>query len=351
MSLLEHETVLVRRGERSGLPLIIAVHSTTLGQAIGGCRLWHYLDWRHGLDDALRLSEAMTLKCAAAELPFGGGKAVIALPAGTNLSPERRRAVMLDLGDLVDSLGGRYGTGEDVGTTAEDMWVVRERTESAYCLPRVHGGIGEPSEPTAVGVFAALASTCARLFGTESLAGRRCTVIGLGQVGSRLARLLHEAGAELIVTDVDSSKKELAHELSASWTEPHHAISEHTDVLIPAALGGLLTEDAVAALSCRAIVGPANNQLAGERVADLLRERGIVWAPDFVVNAGGAIYAATVDILGGAVEDAVAEVQRIGPRLTRIFDEADALGLTPYAAATRRARERISSARRTGCGR
>ena len=143
--MLEHERVAIAVGERSALPVIVAVHSTVLGQAVGGCRLWRYRDWRDALEDALRLSEAMTLKCALAGLALGGGKSVIALAPDSELTAERRRAAMLDLGDAVDAFGGSYGVGEDVGTTAEDMLIARERTPYAYCLPESQGGAGEPS--------------------------------------------------------------------------------------------------------------------------------------------------------------------------------------------------------------
>src|SRR5580700_9976194 len=266
--MLEHERVEIVVGERSGLPVIVAVHSTALGQAVGGCRLWRYRDWRDALDDALRLSEAMTLKCALANLPLGGGKSVIALSPESELTPERRRSAMLDLGDAVDTFGGTYGVGEDVGTTAEDMLIARERTRYAYCLPESEGGAGEPSEPTAEGVRAAIAVTLEQAFGTGEVSGRRIAIIGLGQVGSRVARRLAASGADLLVCDIDASKRRLAEELGASWIDPETALQADVDLLVPAALGGLLTRASVPALRCAAIAGPANNQLAEEGVAD-----------------------------------------------------------------------------------
>lgn len=341
----EHEQVVVQTGTRSGQALIVAVHSTALGPAAGGCRLWGYQDWRDGLTDALRLSEAMTLKCAAAELALGGGKTVIALRAGQVLSPEERRAVFLDLGDLVESFGGRYKTGEDVGTTADDMWVARERTEHALCLPPAHGGTGEPSEPTAVGVFTSIEILNQRLFGTDDLSGRRVTIVGLGQVGQRLATRLAARRADLTVTDIDARKQSVASDLGAAWVDPAEAPLVPTDFLVPAALGGLLTPDLVPKLQCTAVVGPANNQLSEPEVADLLAARGITWAPDFVVNAGGAIHGALVDIGGCSVEHGLEQAALIGQRLDRILDEAQTAGVTPYAAAVAFARERVAKAR------
>jgi leucine dehydrogenase len=344
MTELRHEQIVVTRGVRSLLPIIVAVHSTALGQAAGGCRLWRYPTWRDGLDDALRLSEAMTLKSSLAGLPLGGGKSVIALPLDHELSAEQRRAVMLDLGDVVESFGGRFGVAEDVGTTADDMLIVAERTRFAYCLPTSEGGVGEPSEPTAVGVYAAIRATCEHLFGTPVPAGRRFVIVGLGQVGSRLARRLAADGAVLTVTDIDERKRALAAELHASWVSPTDATALPTDILVPAALGGLVTAAVVDQLQCRAVVGPANNQLASDDVADLLAARGIVWAPDFLVNAGGVIFGALADAGGLAPAEAMVRVKEVGATLKRIYTMARGDAVTPYAAAVKLARDRVAAA-------
>jgi leucine dehydrogenase len=340
---LEHERVVITVGERSGLPVIVAVHSTVLGQAVGGCRLWRYPDWRDALDDALRLSEAMTLKCALAGLALGGGKSVIALTSDDELPRERRRAAMLDLGDPVAGFEGTYGVGEDVGTTAEDMLIARERTRYAYCLPESQGGAGEPSEPTADGVRLAIGVTLEHAFGTPVLAGRRIALIGLGQVGSRVARRLADDGAELVVSDIDASKRRTADELGASWAEPDEALGAEVDLLVPAALGGVLTPGSVATLRCAAIAGPANNQLADDAVADLLRDRGILWAPDFVVNVGGVIYGSAMEMDGCSREDAVARVSAITDTLGAVFAAAEEHSITPLEAARRLARERLEA--------
>ena len=345
MDELQHEEVRISSGSRSGLPVIVAVHSTALGQAVGGCRLWRYPSWRDGLDDALRLSEAMTLKCALAQLPHGGGKSVIAMPEGHELTSEQRRAAMLDLGDAVESLGGRYGVAEDVGTTAHDMLVVAERTRFAYCLPETSGGTGEPSAPTAVGVYAAIRATCETLFGDDAPDGRRLTIIGLGQVGSRLARRLATDGAVLTVTDTDTTKRDLAVELGATWVDPTDAVDQSADILVPAALGGLLTPATVQRLACRAVVGPANNQLASDDVADLLAARGIIWAPDFVVNAGGVIFGALTDAGSTAPGEAMVRVEAIGTTLREIYAVGRRAAVTPFAAAERLARDRVAKAR------
>jgi leucine dehydrogenase len=341
----EHEDVAMFRGARSGLRIIIAIHSTALGVAAGGCRMWTYPHWQAALADVLALSRAMTFKCAAADLDFGGGKAVVVVPPNGSLAGERRRDAMLDFGDAVQSLGGRFQTAEDVGTTAADMWLARRRSEWVHCLPVEHGGSGEPSELTAVGAMAAIAATWQRLHRGESLSGAKAVVIGLGQVGARLASRLTAAGVELTVTDIDPEKRKVADKLGARWTDPVTALSVDTDLLVPAALGGLLTHDTIAELRCAAVVGPANNQLEEESVAEALAARGILWAPDFIVNAGGVIHGAMIDFGGGTEVDAVAAALRVGPRLTRIFDEADACGVVPNTAAKRRVAARVARAR------
>src|SRR4051812_6667092 len=187
-----HEQVIVRRGERSGLPVIVAVHSTKLGPAVGGCRLWTYDDWREGLADALRLSEAMSLKCSAAGLEHGGGKSVIAVPVGATLDTATRADAMRDLGDVVESLGGRYTTGEDVGTGPHDMRTVRERTRWAAEPPATNGG--PASEPTSLGVYEAIKATVRHGSGSDRLDGVQVTVIGLGHVGLPLAHRSRPTG-------------------------------------------------------------------------------------------------------------------------------------------------------------
>lgn len=341
----EHERVVLGQGVRSGLPIIVAVHSTTLGAAVGGTRMWTYPDWRDALTDALRLSSAMSLKNAAAGLDHGGGKAVIALPPATALSGERRVAVMRDLGDIVNSLDGELLVGEDVGTTGSDMVIVRERTKWTGGLPTSAGGSGEPAEPTAIGVYAAIEATARHAFGTEDLAGRTVCIVGLGQVGERLARRLSAAGAVLSVTDIDPRKRAVAEELGATWVDPAEALFTDADVLVPAALGAILTSESVPRLRCSAIVGPANNQLSHDGVAGLLAERGIVWAPDFIVNAGGVVFGVEVGLDGKSPEQAMNDVRGIGDRLSSVFARARQTSTTPLNVALEDARSRIRATR------
>ncbi|MFE1664024.1 Glu/Leu/Phe/Val dehydrogenase dimerization domain-containing protein [Microbacterium sp. P02] len=343
---IHHERVEVVTGRRSGLFIAVALHSSVLGSALGGARLWSYPHWSDALGDALRLSAAMTLKNAAAGLDAGGGKAVIALPPGTMLDAERRRAAFLDLGDAVESLGGLYRTAEDVGSTTEDMLTVSERTAHVVGLPDAVGGSGEPAGPTSLGVYESIRATLERLTGTADVAGRRLTISGLGQVGSRLAVRLSAEGALLTVTDVNPAKRELALDLQAAWVTPGEEHLVAADVFVPAGIGGLLTDAVIDALDARAVCGPANNPLAAHGGADRLAARGILYAPDFVVNAGGVIYLDLVAKQLGSRAEIMARVGAIGDTVRRLFDDAEERGVTPLAAAEALAEERLTRGRR-----
>lgn len=304
--------------------------------------MWSYDDVRAATLDVLRLSRAMTYKAACAGLPLGGGKGVIALPPGTRLSGARRRDALLDFGDAVETLGGRYLTAEDVGVGSRDMPVMAERTRFVTGLATARGGSGDPSPYTAIGVEAAIRTICARLFGSPSLEGRTVAVLGLGHVGSRVARLCARAGARLVVSDVDPAKRALAERLGARWTTPAHALAAKVDVLSPCALGAVFDSETVPRLRCRAIVGAANNQLADERVGELLAAREIVWAPDYVVNAGGIVNIA-VELRPERYDPAVArrDCRAIGATLAQLLDAADATGATPLQAANALAERRL----------
>ncbi|MEV4542098.1 Glu/Leu/Phe/Val dehydrogenase dimerization domain-containing protein [Micromonospora echinaurantiaca] len=338
-----HEHVVVRRGARSGLPIVVAVHSTALGQAIGGCRLAHYPHWRDGLDDALRLSAAMSDKCALAGLPNGGGKTVVALPLGMTLDGAARRAALHDVGDVIAGLTGTYATGPDVGTGPDDMVTIAERTPYAFCRPVGAGGSGDSSEHTAVGVLAALHALCAERFGSSDLSTRSFAVLGLGRVGGHVLRMLADARATLVASDVDDSRRTLASAAGAAWASPRDCLTADVDVLVPAALGGLLTPHTVPKLRCAAIAGPANNQLDTPATADLLHQHGILWAPDIIVSAGGIIHATAVELHDETSAQATVRVHGIADTLTDILRTARATGSTPADAARSHARQRIRS--------
>lgn len=340
----DHEKVIVVTGSRSGLPIIVAVHSTVLGQALGGARMWAYPHWTDALADALRLSEGMTFKNAAAGLARGGGKSVVCIPAGTTLSDEQKRNAMLDLGDAVESVGGAYMTAEDVGTSAELMSVVAERTKHVCGLPPEEGGVGEPADATSEGVHASILATLEALFGSKDVVGRHLVISGLGQVGGRLATRLAAEGATLTVTDVNMGKKDLAESIGANWVEAHTAHTIDADLFIPCGLGGVLTSQVIEELAVRGVVGAANNQLADHSCAGQLAARGILWAPDFVVNGGGVIFLDMSMQPGADAAAIAARVTQIGDVVAKIFRDSAAKGITTLEAAEQLASDRLSAA-------
>ncbi len=304
--------------------------------------MWSYSDARAAVRDALRLSRAMTLKAAVADLGLGGGKGVVMAPPDQRLTGDRRRAALLDFADAVQALAGRYITAEDVGTSSRDMSVISERTPHVAGLARRRGGSGDPSPMTALGVEAAIQASCELAFSDRTLRDRSIAVVGLGHVGSRVAKRCARAGARLTLADVDEGKRSLAEQLGAHWCTPEEALESDADVLVPCALGGLLDHVTVPRLRCRVIAGAANNQLADDGIAALLSRRGILWAPDFVVNAGGLINIA--EGLGGY--DPVvarARVRAIGDTLKTIFQQAADDRTTPLTAALELARRRLTA--------
>jgi leucine dehydrogenase len=339
----DHEQLAVRRGERSGLYSIVAIHSTALGPALGGVRLWAYPATIDAARDALRLAMGMTYKAAAARLDLGGGKGVICAPTGVKLEGEQRTAALLDFGDLVESLDGRYITAEDVGICPDDLIAIRERTDHVTGLPSDRGGSGDPSPFTAMGVEAAMRACCSQAFGKPDLAGRSVAVVGLGHVGSGLARRLAATGAKLVVSDIVSARRGLADELGATWVDPADAMLTECDVLAPCALGGAIDRANVDALRCRVVCGSANNQLADETLATGLTQRGILYAPDFIANAGGLIHV-YMEIKGYSEERAKELVLGIEETLEHVLEAADDRGITPLDAARELARERLDRA-------
>jgi leucine dehydrogenase len=322
-----HEEVRVIQGPRSGLLMAVAVHRTIGGRSLGGCRMWHYESEDEAVADVERLARSMTFKAAAAGLRLGGGKAVVALPEEP-LTGTARADMLRDFAGLVESFGGRYVTAQDVGASLEDMAFVARHTE--HVVGRADQA-GDPSPYTALGVETAIRSSA----GDPS--GRRIVVIGLGHVGGELARRLAAAGADLVVCDVDPSRMALARELGAECIDPAAALDVDADVLAPCALGGLLDEEAVERLRVPVVAGAANNQLAHDGVAELLHARGVLWAPDFIANAGGLI--AVSDELHGF------DRARVGRRIAAIGDTlADVYARTrtsTLAAAKELAAERL----------
>jgi leucine dehydrogenase len=341
----DHEELVIRRGARSGLNVIVAIHSTVLGPALGGVRLWCYENELHGARDALRLAQGMTYKAAAAGLDLGGGKGVIVAPSASPLDPATRREALQDFGDLVESLGGRYVTAEDVGISPPDLVAIRERTRHVTGLPPEHGGSGDPSPFTALGVESAMRACAASAFDTAELRDRRVAIAGLGHVGAKLARRLAAAGAELVVSDIDPSKRRLAEDLDADWVEPEELLVAECDVVAPCALGGAIDSGNVGELRCAVVCGSANNILAEDGLAGKLAARGILYAPDFIANAGGliSVYSELHDLDRRRTERLT---EGIGDSLHSILEAAESRGITPLAAAYEIARERLERARR-----
>ncbi|MEU3986175.1 Glu/Leu/Phe/Val dehydrogenase dimerization domain-containing protein [Streptomyces sp. NPDC026672] len=343
---LDHEEVVVRKGARTGLPVIVAVHSTLLGPALGGLRVTTYDSPADAVVDALRLSRGMTFKAASVDNGTGGGKAVVPLlPGGPRrLDGQFRTSVLLDLADVVDSLGGRYVTAPDVGTGPAEMAVVRTRTSHVGGYTTMPDGGPATTFGTAGGVERAILATARHLWRSTDLTGRELVVIGFGGVGRALTRMLLERGAKVAASDIDGSLRAPAEELGASWVPLEQAYEADVDLVVPCALGGVLTPELVPRLRCRAIVGCANNQLSSDSVAELLRAKGVLWAPDFVSNAGGILYASGREIGRLTHEQAVDRLGRIEETTLQVLARSEREGVTTLAAAYDVARERLARA-------
>jgi glutamate dehydrogenase/leucine dehydrogenase len=342
------ESLRAERGSRTGQPIIISVDSTTLGPALGGCRIMSYASWSDGLTDALRLSSAMTEKAALAGLEHGGGKTVVALNAAAELdfTGPRRGELLADIGDLVDSFGGRYIIGPDIGSSPADMAVIGERTRHVFCRPKSAGGSGDSSGPTAAGVIASIEAVRRQVLNRRPLSEVSFSVIGLGHVGRLVGEHLAASGARLVASDIDTTRRHLAERWNAQWREPGDALRAEVDVLVPAAVGGILSPATVPGLRCHAIVGPANNQLDVDATAKLLHERGIVWAPDTVVSAGGIVAAVAQEVGHKSARESAELVRGIGDRLADILAEADREDVAPLDVARRHADRLLTTARR-----
>ncbi|HEU5443420.1 MAG TPA: Glu/Leu/Phe/Val dehydrogenase dimerization domain-containing protein [Steroidobacteraceae bacterium] len=364
-----HEQVTFGCDAASGLHAIIAIHSTALGPAAGGCRMWPYPAFADAVADALRLSRGMSYKNAMANLPFGGGKAVI-----IGDSREKTRQRMEAFGRLVDSLGGRYITAEDVGTTTTDMEHVARMTSFVSGLvrgteavpPAAHGGGargpgivsgrsslcdspvgGDPGPKTALGVFLGLKAAVRFRLGRGSLEGLKIAVQGLGGVGAPLCRLLAAEGASLVVADSRAgAARRVCEELGAVEVPAASILSQDVDVLAPCALGAILDSRSIPGLRARVIAGAANNQLARDEDGEALMRAGILYAPDYVINAGGIISVAHEYRGGAGWAQVKAEIDRIPARLTEIFERAHREERPTSAVADEMARERLANGAR-----
>jgi leucine dehydrogenase len=339
------EEVVVRYDAPSGTWMFVCVHSTALGPGAGGTRMKTYAHPRDALADGLRLSSSMTRKNAVAGLPLGGGKAVLSVPEIPN--GEARRSLLLRYADMVESLHGTYWTACDMNTSPADMDILGERCSSVFGKTEAHGGSGTSAPATADGVFVGMRASAKHAFGTDDLSGRTVVVQGVGAVGSILARLVTDAGARVVVTDVDEIRaKELAVELDGDVVAPDDATATECDVFSPNATGSVLSAESIPRLRCRIVAGGANNQLAEPEDAERLSERNVLYAPDYVVNAGGIIHLASLEMLGETVAERDARIAAIGETATEVFRIADAKNISTERAADRIVLQRLAESAR-----
>ena len=331
-----HEQVVVCHDKSSGYRGIIAIHDTTLGPALGGTRFWKYASDEEALVDVLRLSRGMTYKNAVAGLNLGGGKAVM---IGDNKTP-MRELLFRAHGRFVEGLGGRYVTAEDVGTSPSDMDYVLMETDYVAGLA---GKSGDPSPVTAHGVFRAIQASARHRWGSDSLEGRTITLQGCGHVGCYLAKELHDAGAKLIVTDIDPAKiKVVVDATRAKVVAPDEIYSQQADIFAPCALGGVINDTTLPQLKVEIVAGGSNNQLLEKRHGDMLQERGITYAPDYVANAGGVINVYS-ELAGWDSQRSLRKADEIYHTILGVFEIAEADGIPTYLAADRLAERRLKS--------
>lgn len=320
-----HEGVHLFTDPASGLSAVIAVHSTALGPAMGGVRFWHYPDQRAAITDALRLSRGMSFKNAMAGLPLGGGKAVVlADRPGATVS----EAQLVAFGKAVESLAGRYATAEDVGMSEAAMKVIAQQTRHVAGLPAAEGAAGgDPGPFTARGVYLGVKAAAKRALGTDDMKGVRVAIQGLGSVGGGLAKLLAKDGAELTLADVNGARAEqLAAELGATVVPTEQILLQDVDIVSPNALGAVLTPDVIDQLRAKAVAGGANNQLPTQAEGQRIHDRGIIYAPDYVINAGGIINVGLEYLGNGNVDEVMARIDQIPTRLHEVWDESERAG-------------------------
>ncbi len=333
----EYETVTFGHDPAAGLRTIIAVYSTALGPALGGTRMWPFASEEEALRDVLRLAKAMAYKASAAGLDLGGGKAVIIGDSRSDKTPALLRAY----GRVVDRLGGAYITTADVGTTTADLDIVAETTRH---IAGTSSGSGDPSPVTAYGVLHGIRAVAQEVWGEPSLRGKRIAVQGTGKVGGALVRHLAEEGAVLAVSDIDAeSVGKLAAEVGGDVLSPENVLAAECDILVPCALGPVVTDETLPRFACRAVAGAANNQLERPEHAEALRKRGILYAPDYLINAGGLINVED-ELHGYEADRAHRKAAEIGGRLRAVFARAREEQVSPAVAADRIAEDRIRAA-------
>lgn len=332
-----HEQVIYCRNKESGLKGIIAIHNTALGPALGGTRMWNYRNEEEALIDVLRLSKGMTYKASAAGLNLGGGKAVIIGDPKKDKSEELFRA----FGAFINSLNGQYITAEDVGTGVQDMEYVFMETPFVTGIPASFGGSGDPSPYTAHGTLMAIKATVKEKLGLDNLSGLRIAVQGLGHVGYHLVEFLVNEKAKVIVADIDKEKvKEVTDKFNVTAVDPNDIVTTECDIFAPCALGAVINDQSITKLRCKIIAGAANNQLAEERHGDALRELGILYAPDFVANAGGLMNV-FVELEGYSSERAFGKTKQVYDNIMRVIKLAKEKNISTNMAANQVAELRL----------
>ncbi len=345
MGQYQYEQVVLCSEPYTKLKAVICIHNTTLGPALGGIRMWPYQHEHDAMIDCMRLARAMTFKAAVAGLNLGGGKTVVI----GDPRKDKSEALFRALGRFIDTLGGRYIAAEDVGTATEDMDYVAMETPYVTGIELSSGGSGDPSPMTALGVFAGIRAAAFKAFGTDDLKGRAIAVQGCGNVGRHLIRHLAESGAKVWITDIHQDNIDpLAASLDVEVVAPEDIYDVPMDIFTPCALGGIVNEETLARMTSsgnlKVVAGAANNVLSDDQMGFELHQRGILYAPDYVINAGGLINVS--EELGGYNEDrARKRVERIFDNLTKIFDTAAEQNIPPHEAAERVALERIQMVR------
>lgn len=335
----DYEQVVYCYDKGSGLKAIIAIHDTTLGPALGGTRMWNYQSEEEALEDVLRLAKGMTYKNAAAGLNLGGGKAVII----GDPRKDKSEALFRAFGRYVESLNGRYITAEDVGTTEEDMDFINMETD--FVTGTSNGGIGDPSPVTALGIFHGMKAAVHEAYGTDSLEGKTVAVQGVGQVAYQLCKYLHDEGARLIVTDINEAAVNRAVEhFGAKAVAPDEIYDVECDVYSPCALGGTINDDTIERIKAKVIAGSANNQLKENRHGELIHEKGIIYAPDYVINSGGVINVAD-ELTGYNRNRVLKKVESIYTILSSVFKISRQNNIPTSVAADKMAEDRIKSIR------
>ena len=330
----EHEQVVFCNDPSTNLQAIIAIHSTKLGPAIGGCRMQPYETVDEALDDVLRLSKGMSYKCAAADVDFGGGKAVIIGDPKTDKSPELFRA----FGQFVESLGGRFYTGTDMGTTMDDFVHAFKETKNIVGIPEAYGGGGDSSIPTAEGVIYGLKATNKMLFGDENLSTVTYAIQGLGKVGFKVAERLLREGASIYVSDISDDNIEAIQSIARSTpgmltvVDPNDIYSQQADIFIPCALGGIINDITIEQFQFKAIAGSANNQLLKEEHGIELAKRGILYAPDYIINAGGLIQVSD-ELYGANKERVLIKTKEIYNTMIEVYKQAELKQISTVEAA------------------